>query len=242
MGSAAAASRKCFSALTRSPRRRATEPEPQGSAVVLQRSVEKRPILSFGAIDIAGLAQFIADRQRNKPVLGIAFGSPPKGCKRTGSVAPFARAEGEPDEGAAVAGFGGDYLMVLHVRFIEPPEFSELVRHRQPGETVLRVQRGGTAEEVQGIGSLAPLAGAKPEPEQCPPVCRRVLQYLAIQRLGRIELPGFAQPIGLSQPFVGQRVRGSGPVNQNARIRHHGIAQEWSAAVAALRCSFRTEI
>ena len=219
-----------------------TEPEPKRRAVILRRPVEKRPILPFGAIDIAGLAQFIADRQRDKRVLGIGLGCPPKGCKCIGSVAPFARAKGEPDKGAAVAGFAGDYLVVLRLRFIEPPEFSELVRCRQPGEAVLRVQRRGTAEEVQGAGSLASLAGAKSEPEQCPPAGRRVLQHLAIQRLGCIELPGVAEPVGVSQPFVGRRVRGSGRVDQNTRVRHHGIAQEWSAAVAALRCSFRTEI
>src|ERR1051326_2790725 len=70
-----------------------TEPEPKRRTVILRRSVEKRSILPFGAIDVAGFAQFIADRQRDKHVVGIAFGSPPKGCKRTGSGAPVWRAQ-----------------------------------------------------------------------------------------------------------------------------------------------------
>ena len=141
---------------------------------------------------IARLAQLVADREREKCVVGIAVSSPPKPGKRAGSVSTLASGEREPDKGAAAAGLGGDDLAVLGFRVIEPLEFSELVRRRQPGKPVLRIQRRSTAEELQRDRSLAPLAGGKSEPEQRAPAPRRVFQYLAIERLGCVELAGFA--------------------------------------------------
>src|SRR5205814_7700226 len=176
-----------------------------------RHAVEKRLILPFGGIDVAGFAQLVADRVSNKRVVGIGFSSAPKPGKRAGAVAALADGKREPDKGAAVAGLGGDYLAVLRFRFIKASELPQLVRRRQPGKPVLRIQRRSTAEELQRDRSLAPLAGAKSEPEQCAPVRRRVFQYRAIEPLGGIELAGFAQPVGLSQLFVGRSVRRSAP-------------------------------
>src|SRR5437773_3274759 len=98
-----------------------------------RHAVEKRLILPFGGIDVAGFAQLVADRVSNKQVVGIGFSSAPKPGKRAGAVAALAGGKREPDKGAAAAGLGGDDLAVLGFRFIEPLEFSELVRRRQPG-------------------------------------------------------------------------------------------------------------
>ena len=141
---------------------------------------------------IARLAQLVADRVSNKRVVGIGFSSAPKPGKRAGAVAALADGKREPDKGAAVAGLGGDYLAVLRFRFIKASELPQLVRRRQPGKPVLRIQRRSTAEELQRDRSLAPLAGGKSEPEQRAPAPRRVFQYLAIERLGCVELAGFA--------------------------------------------------
>src|SRR5207237_6848216 len=146
---------------------------------------------------IARLAQLVADREREKRVVGVAVSSAPKPGKRAGAVAALAGGKREPDKRAAVAGLGGVYLAVLGFRFIEPLEFSELVRRRQPGEMILRIQRCRTAEELQRDRSLAPLAGGKSQPEQCAPARRRVFQRFAIARLGCVDLAGFAQPVCL---------------------------------------------
>src|SRR5205823_2760877 len=135
-------------------------------------AVEKRLILPFGAIDVAGFAQLVAERMSNKRVVGIGFSSAPKPSKRAGTVATFAGGKREPDKSAAAAGLGGVYLAVLGFRFIKASELPQLVRRRQPGKPVLWIQRCRTAEERQRDRSLAPLAGGKSEPEQCAPVRR----------------------------------------------------------------------
>src|SRR5205085_656930 len=84
--------------------------------------------------------------------------SAPKPGKRADAVAALAGGQSEPDEGDAVAGFGGDDLTVLRFRFIEESEFPQLVRRGQCGEMILRIQRCGAAEELQRDRSPAPLA------------------------------------------------------------------------------------
>src|SRR5437763_588344 len=71
---------------------------------------------------------------------------------------------------------------------------------------------------------------------QLAPVRRRVVQYLAVERLGCVELAGFAQPVCLPQLLVGRSIRRSAPVDQNTRIWHPGIGHEVSAAAATRRC------
>src|SRR5437773_9859217 len=122
-----------------------------------RHAVEKRLILPFGAIDVAGFAQLVAERVSNKRVVGIGFSSAPKPSKRAGTVATLAGGKREPDKSAAVAGLGGDDLAVLGFRFIKASELPQLVRRGQRGEMIFRIQRCGAAEEIQRDRSLAPL-------------------------------------------------------------------------------------
>src|SRR5438552_4013272 len=154
--------------------------------------IERSAIVELRLVEPPKMEQLVTDREGAEDVGGSRGGSAPKPGKRAGAVGALADGKREPDKGAAVAGLGGDYLAVLRFRFIKASELPQLVRRRQPGKPVLRIQRRGTAEELQRDRSLAPLAGGKSEPEQRAPAPRRVFQYLAIERLGCVELAGFA--------------------------------------------------